>query len=137
MISDHHSEMPEILRKALNGLHGQPFPIEYEKPREGRAADKKTVYLRADRIIDEVYFLERRNAPFLQIVDAVAFGLRRCFSSQSDGDSYLAAIAGGAGMPDFPSDWSMASCVIDNKRIIATPAANLVFVVGRPGLEIA
>ena len=36
VISDHHCEMPEILRQALNRLQGRPFPVEIEVPREGR-----------------------------------------------------------------------------------------------------
>jgi hypothetical protein len=129
VISDHHSEMPEILRTTLNDMQARPFPVETGRHREGRDPEVRTKLLRADRIIDEVYFLERRNAPFLQIVDAVAFGLRRYLAHQSSGDDYLFSTSG-ARVLDMPDDWNMFFGRISpmDKRIV-TPPPNRVIVI--------
>jgi hypothetical protein len=102
IIADDNGEMREILRVTLNSLQGQPSPVEIEVPREGREPEKRAVILRADRIIDEVSFLTPRNAPFLQIVDACAFGLRRYLPRQSNGEDYLYAISGGCETTGVP-----------------------------------
>jgi hypothetical protein len=136
IIADDNGEMREILRVTLNTLQGQPFPVETEAHREGREPEKRTVILRADRIIDEVSFLAPRNAPFLQIVDACAFGLRRYLARQSHGEDYLYAISAGAKLPEFPADWSLFKCTIDHKKLIATPPQNRVILIRRPAPEI-
>jgi hypothetical protein len=130
VICDHHSEMPEILRTTLNDMQARPFPMETAVPREGREPEVRTELLGADRIIDEVYFLERRNAPFLQVVDAVAFGLRRCFAGQSAGENYFKSISGGANPLDLPDGWSMFFATISPKdKLIITPPPNRVIVI--------
>jgi hypothetical protein len=129
VVSDHHSEMPETLRTTLNDMQARPFPIETAMPREGWTPDIRTELLGADRIIDEVYFLERRNAPFLQIVDAVAFGLRRYLARQSSGEDYLHAISGARGL-EMPAAWSMFFGAISPKeKLIVTPPPNRVLVI--------
>jgi len=129
VISDHHSEMPEILRTTLNDLQARPFPVETVVPREGRDLEVRTKLLRADRIIDEVYFLERRSAPFLQIVDAVAFGLRRYLARQSSGEDYLHAISGVRAL-DMSANWDMFFGAISPKdKLIITPPPNRVIVI--------
>ncbi len=129
VISDHHSEMPEILRTTLNDLQARPFPVETAMPREGRNPELRTKLLQADRIIDEVYFLERRNAPFLQIVDAVAFGLRRYLARQSSGEDYLFSISTARAL-DMPDDWNMFYGKISPKdKLIVTPPPNRVIVI--------
>ena len=92
--------MREILRIALNNLQGQPFPVDIEVSKEDREPEIRTRFLRADRIIDEVSFLTPRNAPFLQIVDACAFGLRRYLARQSQDEDYLYSVSG-ARAPHF------------------------------------
>jgi hypothetical protein len=129
VISDHHAEMPGILRQTLNDMQARPFPLETELPREDRNPQSRTTLLGADRIIDEVYFLEGRNAPFLQIVDAVAFGLRRYFARQSSGEDYLHAISGVRTM-NTPDDWNMSLGVISQKeKLIITPPPNRVILI--------
>jgi hypothetical protein len=125
IIADDNGEMREILRVTLNRLQGLPFSVESENSKEG----KRTVILRADRIIDEVSFLTPRNAPFLQIVDACAFGLRRYLARQSHGEDYLHAISEGATLPKFPADWSLFVCTIDHKKLIVTPPPNQVILI--------
>jgi hypothetical protein len=130
VICDHHSEMPEILRTTLNNMQGRAFPMETDVPREGRNPEAKTELLGADRIIDEVYFLERRNAPFLQIVDAVAFGLRRCFAGQSSGEDYFKSISGGAEPIELPDGWNMfCGTISPEDKVILTPPPNRVIVI--------
>lgn len=129
VISDHHSEMPAILRTTLNDMQARPFPVETQAPREGRDPEIRTAFLGADRIIDELYFLEHRNAPFLQIVDAVAFGLRRYLARQSSGDDYLFSISG-AGLLEMPDDWNMFFGSISSKdKLILTPPPHRVIVI--------
>jgi hypothetical protein len=129
VISDHHSEMPQILRTTLNDVQARPFPMETHVPREGREPEIRTELLGADRVIDEVYFLEHRNAPFLQIVDAVAFGLRRYLARQSSGEDYLHAISDARAL-EMPDDWGMFFGTISSpdKRII-TPPPNRIIVI--------
>jgi hypothetical protein len=130
IIADDNGEMREILRAALNSLQGRPLPADIMVPRgEDREPGSKTKVLRADRVIDEVCFLAPRNAPFLQIVDACAFGFRRWLAGQSHGEDYLRAISGGAGAPPFPDDWKMFFSTIDHKRVIATSPPNRVIVI--------
>lgn len=129
VISDHHAEMPGILRQTLNDMQARPFPLKTELPREDPNPQSRTTLLGADRIIDEVYFLEGRNAPFLQIVDAVAFGLRRYFARQSSGEDYLHAISGVRTM-NTPDDWNMSLGVISQKeKLIITPPPNRVILI--------
>jgi hypothetical protein len=129
VISDHHSEMPQILRTTLNDMQARPFPMETYVRREGRDPETRTELLGADRIIDEVYFLKHRNAPFLQIVDAVAFGLRRYLARQSSGEDYLHAISGERALK-MPDDWNMFFGAVSSqdKRII-TPPPNRIIVI--------
>ena len=128
VIADDNGEMREILRIALNRLQGYPFPVEITERRDDRERTR-TEILRADRIIDEVCFLTPRNAPFLQIVDACAFGLRRYFAGLPQGDDYLHAISGARTATAGPADWSMLLCVLDQKKLIATPPPNRVILV--------
>jgi hypothetical protein len=121
--------MPEILRTTLNDLQARPFPVETTGPREGRDPEVRMKHLRADRIIDEVYFLERRNAPFLRIVDAVAFRLRRYLAHQSSGEDYLFSISGSRAL-DMPNDGNMFFGKISPKdKLIVAPPPNRVIVI--------
>ncbi len=129
VISDRHSEMPQILRTTLNDMQARPFPMETYVSREGREPEIRTEMLGADRIIDEVYFLEHRNAPFLQIVDAVAFGLRRYLAGQSSGEDCLHAISDARALK-MPADWRMFFCAISHKdKLIVTPPPNRIIVI--------
>jgi hypothetical protein len=130
IIADDNGEMREILRTALNRLQGQPLAVDVAAAKgEGRDLGAKTKLLGADRIIDEVCFLQMRNAPFLQIVDACAFGFRRWLAAQSHGDEYLRAISG-ASAPAFPDDWRQFFSTIDHKSVIELARPNRVIVVG-------
>lgn len=121
VVADDNVEMREILRIALNSLQARALPIEFEVQRGEWAPGVGPELSRADRIIDEVYYLERRNAPFLQIVDACAFGLRRYLSGQSLGEEYLHAISSGKALK-LPDGWTMFFCAIhDRGRIILPP----------------
>jgi hypothetical protein len=129
VVSDHHTEMPEILRTALNDMQARPFPVDTGGSRDGRGSKVRTRLLRADRIIDEVYFLERRNAPFLQIVDAVAFGLRRYLAQQSSGEDYLFSISGAKAL-NMPDIWEMFfGSISPSDKLIVTPPPNRVIVI--------
>ena len=124
---DDNGEMREILRRGLNQLQAHPMPLDVFFNEEGRERRLRTEICRADRIIDEVYFLERRNAPFLQLVDACAFGFRRCFSDQTSGDEYFRAISGGQSHAGRPPDWEMFTFTIHERRQITIPSAILAF----------
>jgi Protein of unknown function (DUF3800) len=52
--------------------------------------------LRVQRVIDTVHFAAKKEAYLLQLADACAFGLRRFFSDESEGEDFATAIAGGS-----------------------------------------
>lgn len=53
------------------------------------------------RIIDSVHFVEKSEAPLLQIADACAFGFRRFFARQSHGEAFLDAIGANIILEDW------------------------------------
>jgi len=129
VISDQHTEMTEILRQTLNRLQGQPLSVPIQAPWANREPRTRERYLSADRTIDEVHFLERRNAPFLQVADACAFGLRRYLSGHLLGSDHFLAIAGTRSL-QFPAAWDAMIATVDNhKTLIAVPPENRVIVV--------
>ena len=131
VISDHHAEMPGILRQTLNNMQARPFPLGLELPREDRNPVTRTVLLGADRIIDEVHFLENRNAPFLQMRRS-SFRSRRYFARQSSGEDYLLCAISGIGTVKTPDDWNMSLGVISQKeKLIIAPPPNRVILIGR------
>ena len=46
------------------------------------------------RIVDAIHFTPKASAPLLQVADAVAFGLRRYFSEESEGVDFGKAVIG-------------------------------------------
>jgi hypothetical protein len=135
IIADDNGEMREILRIALNDLQGRPLPVGVVAPRTRREPESRTELLRADRVIDEVSFLTPRNAPFLQIVDGCAFGLRRYLAGQSQGEDYLYAVSGARAL-EFPAKWHMFFATIHHKNVIATPPPNRVILIQPAAPEI-
>jgi hypothetical protein len=121
VIAEQNREMGPILRRTVNLLHAKPFPIEHaSSPRSGSTTVVEKEDYRVERIIDEVLFLERDNAPFLQIVDACAFGIRRYLASQTHGEDYLHTISGERTINTVPG-WSMFSGVIHHEKVLIEP----------------
>lgn len=121
VISDNHGEMREILATSLNRLQGSPLPFEFDVRRRPNGPEIGTRISRADHIIDEVLFLSPRNAPFLQIADAVAYGIRRYLSRYRHGDEYFSSISGGT-LLELEEGWTLFFCAIHEKgRIIVPP----------------
>lgn len=90
VIAEEIPEMHRYLRKSVNLLRGRPLVLDLDP----RVSDNPTTHtFRSDRIIDEVHFLDRSNAPFLQIADACAFGLRRYITGY-DTDDFAKAVLG-------------------------------------------
>lgn len=50
--------------------------------------------VKIERVIDAVHFVEKRDAPLLQMADACAFGFRRYFANQSFGEEFVRSING-------------------------------------------
>ncbi|MFA6967145.1 DUF3800 domain-containing protein [Bosea sp. (in: a-proteobacteria)] len=48
-----------------------------------------------DRIVDTIHFVEKHQAPLLQIADACAFSFRRYFAGEEGGDAWIRAALGG------------------------------------------
>jgi len=110
IIAEEIPEMQRYLRKSVNLLRGRPLVLD----RGGQSADDPPTHtFRSDRIIDEVHFLDRSNAPFLQIADACAFGLRRYITGY-DTDNFAEAILGRE-EPGLLNDFDMYSALFANK----------------------
>ena len=65
------------------------------------------------RIVDTIHFVEKRNAPLLQIADACAFGLRRMVAGQSFGMEFSGSIVG----PNI-EDWETMRSYGDSGLVI-------------------
>jgi hypothetical protein len=55
-------------------------------------------------LIDTVHFVDKKNAPLLQISDACAFAMRRWLSGQSNGSEFARSV-----VEDYPltaADWA-------------------------------
>jgi hypothetical protein len=74
-----------ILRAPILDL---PMTQEYVRPTKAEAETGKITQTNSgqiDKIIDTVHFVEKDEAPLLQIADACAFSFRRYFSNQDQG----------------------------------------------------
>jgi len=91
-------DVPELrrwLKRAITGgqKHGlRVVPPEHQlqtraQVTAGQAAEAKLVGL--SHIVDVVHFVEKQDAPLLQLADACAFGFRRFFAEQSGGDEFI------------------------------------------------
>jgi hypothetical protein len=121
VIASDNGEMRPILRRTGNVMLGKSFSVPHVTvgPR-GTIGKVEEVHHHTERVIDDVHFLEPTNAPFLQIADACAFGLRRYIANYEDGPQYLQAIAD-TGLFDMPSEWSAFRALIRHERKIELP----------------
>ncbi|WP_143324190.1 DUF3800 domain-containing protein [Caulobacter sp. X] len=107
LVVENIPEMHRFLKLGLRTLREHPRQLDQNLLRRTQLeiSAGQTIQepeFSSERIRDGVHFQEKSESPFLQIADAVAFGLRRGFSRQKDGDVFLDAIFG---EPLNMSDW--------------------------------
>jgi hypothetical protein len=91
-------DLPEMKRSLGEFVEQFKKVAHVHRPDQMRLSKLNTLpdpVLHITRIIDRVHFVEKAGSPILQIADAVAFGLRRYFAGQSEGETFLEAILGG------------------------------------------
>jgi Protein of unknown function (DUF3800) len=111
VIAEDIPEMRRYLRKSVNLLRSRPLVLD----RDARGPDDPPTHtFRGDRMIDEVHFLDRSNAPFLQIADACAFGLRRYITGHDKEDFVKAVLA--ETVPGLLNDFGLYSALYSNKE---------------------
>jgi hypothetical protein len=120
VIVDDNVEMRAILSHAMNLMLGRPLRVPAFTNGPGGTSATRDAEYRRERVVDEAHFLPHKNAPFLQIADACAFGLRRHFAGQSHGDEYLHSITGAQQML-LPPAWHMLSGCITHELILELP----------------
>jgi hypothetical protein len=79
-----HRDNPQLLSDA------QIRPTAAE--RETGVIDQNREF-RITKLVDTVHFVEKKNAPLLQIADAIAFGMRRWLAGQSEGLNFARSCA--------------------------------------------
>jgi Protein of unknown function (DUF3800) len=123
VIAADSGEMRQVLKMAGNRLlNPEPLPLAMETyGPKGSTGRIEQVPQTTRRVIDDIHCLEPSNAPFLQLADACAFGLRRAFSNYKDGRDYLRIIAQADTAPTFPSDTSALRFLIENAHQIKVP----------------
>jgi hypothetical protein len=85
--------MRKFLRQCIDGLRVSPLKFPGQTLQHGKEPPQVIDEdYKVERIVDEVHFMERAGAPFLQIADACAYGLRRYFSNLPRGTDYLRAM---------------------------------------------
>lgn len=97
VIAENIPEMQRFLRPMLKLLRESPMVISYdglaptkEELQTGQILQDGT--LSSTCIVDDVNFVEKREAPLLQLADACAYGFRRYFSKQPYGTLFVQAI---------------------------------------------
>jgi hypothetical protein len=111
LIAEDNQKMRRHLNKALHVLRVSPLKAIEERSESGKTEIFEGGY-EVQRIVDEVHFMERGNsAPFLQIADACAYGIRRYLASLPYGADYMSAIAPGIPLnrPDFTKGGRVSS----------------------------
>ena len=100
VIAEDVPEMRSWLKKAVavaKRAGGRMVPPEHQEPtRAERDAgiDPKPTFVGITRVADVVHFVQKRDAPLLQLADALAFGFRRYFAEKPDGEEFVRAILG-------------------------------------------
>jgi hypothetical protein len=112
VIAEDIPEMRRFLRRSLNLLRQRPLILPQMDFANDQLSQQYDADYRVERIVDEVHFMERYGAPFLQLADACAFGFRRFFAGQRYGDHYIRAILSDpAGLPE---EWPAYSAMFFN-----------------------
>jgi hypothetical protein len=121
IIAAYTGEMRTVLQKTANIMLGPPLTLTHVNyGPKGTVGKVEEVRHHTERVIDEVHFLEPKNAPFLQVADVCAFALRRYLSSYEDGREYLQVMAGTDRL-EMPSEWSGFRGLIRSERQIKLP----------------
>ena len=85
-----------FLKKSLKTGHvNLPMTVEFVIPTKAEINAGEITQTNAgpiDRVIDTAHFVEKSDAPLLQIADACAFSFRRYFANQDGGDVLVRAI---------------------------------------------
>lgn len=108
LVAENIPEMHRFLKFGLTMLRQQPITLEKDLLQPTQLEKSMGIAIQepeqtVQRIRDGVHFQEKSESPFLQIADALAFGLRRGFSEQKMGDEFLESIFG---EPLNMSDWA-------------------------------
>jgi hypothetical protein len=95
LVAEDTDEMHKTLSDVLNSMRLRPMIV--------RTDDGQARSCVVSHIVDEVHFIDKKtvNAPLLQIVDAIAWGLHRYFEKGKYGDKCLQSIAGNLTLKDF------------------------------------
>ena len=93
-------DMPRYLPIVLKQLREQPLTLleEYLSPTQEEVASGIVLQngeISSSRIVDDIHFLGKTKAPLLQVADACAFGFRRYFAKQGNGNLFLESMLGG------------------------------------------
>lgn len=87
-----------LLKQSLKKAHvNLPMTVEFVIPTKAEinaGGITQTNPGPIDRVIDTAHFVEKNDAPLLQIADACAFSFRRYFANQDGGDVLVRAILG-------------------------------------------
>jgi len=95
-------DIPELrthLKTTISQVQKNPMYLPQEQLRRTLSDEQmgfinQSGDLRVERVRNTVYFAEKSEDPLVQVADALAFGFRRYFANQSDGELFVKNILG-------------------------------------------